>query len=106
MMPKLVRILYGGKFCGVQFGFEGYLNAPTIEGAIFGGIFSRFSWSTNGSPLSRSIVNNLGEKVAIDPCKDPGVRMKKQALPGDKSVSPSYQTRCLAQLIESRYSRL
>lgn len=92
--PYLVRIIYGGKFADTQaemFGFEGHLNAPTIERAIFGGNFGRFSWSTNGSLLSRSIVNEFGERVAIDPCQDPKVRMKveaaKQACPGEKRVS-------------------
>lgn len=92
--PNLVRVIYGGKFADTQaemFGFEGHLNAPTIERAIFGGNFGRFSWSTNGSPLSRSVVNEFGERVGVDPCKDPEVRMKveaaKQARPGDMRVS-------------------
>lgn len=95
-MPKLVRKIYGGKFCDVQaemFGFEGHLNAPTIERAIFGGNFGRFSWTTNGSPLSRSVVNEFGEKVGIDPCKDAEIRMKveaaKHARPGEMRVSRS-----------------
>jgi hypothetical protein len=93
--PNLVRVIYGGKFADTQaemFGFEGHLNAPTIERAIFGGNFGRFSWTTNGSTLSRSVVNELGERVGIDPCKDPEIRMKveaaKQARPGDMRVSP------------------
>lgn len=92
--PNLVRVIYGGKFADTQaemFGFEGHLNAPTIERSIFGGNFGRFSWSTNGSPLSRSIVNDDGERVGVDPYKDPEVRMKveaaKQARPGDMRVS-------------------
>src|SRR5438045_4171790 len=35
--PMLIRTVYSGKFVGVQaafFGFEGYLNAPTVERAI------------------------------------------------------------------------
>ncbi|KIL95921.1 hypothetical protein FAVG1_00659 [Fusarium avenaceum] len=91
--PNLVRVIYGGKFADTQaemFGFEGHLNAPTIERAIFGGNFGRFSWSTNGSPLSRSVVNEFGERVGVDPCKDPEVRMKveaaKQARPGDMRI--------------------
>jgi hypothetical protein len=94
MMPKLVRIIYGGKFSEVQaemFGFEGHLNAATIERALFGGNFGRFTWSTNGSPISRSNVNEFGEKIGIDPYMDPEVRMKvdsaKHARPGDKRVS-------------------
>lgn len=94
MMPKLVRKIYGGKFSEVQaemFGFEGHLNAPTIERAIFGGNFGRFSWSTNGSPLSRSVVNEFGEKLGVDPYKDPEIRMKveaaKHARPGEMRVS-------------------
>ncbi|RBR24596.1 uncharacterized protein FIESC28_02529 [Fusarium coffeatum] len=91
--PNLVRVIYGGKFADTQaemFGFEGHLNAPTIERAIFGGNFGRFSWTTNGSPLSRSVVNEFGERVGIDPCKDPEIRMKvetaKQARPGDVRI--------------------
>ncbi|KAJ4101004.1 hypothetical protein NW769_010663 [Fusarium oxysporum] len=91
--PNLVRVIYGGKFADTQaemFGFEGHLNAPTIERSIFGGNFGRFSWSTNGSPLSRSIVNDDGERVGVDPYKDPEVRMKveaaKQARPGDMRI--------------------
>ncbi|CAM1509921.1 Fc.00g002560.m01.CDS01 [Cosmosporella sp. VM-42] len=93
MTPKLVRVIYGGKFAETQaemFGFEGYLNAPTIERAIFGGNFGRFSWSPNGSPLSRSVVNEFGERVGIDPSKDPEIRIKveeaKRARPGDTRV--------------------
>lgn len=94
MTPTLVRIIYGGKFHTTQaemFGFEGHLNEPTIERAIFGGHFGRFNWSTNGSPLSRSVVNEFGERVGIDPCRDPEVRIKveeaKRARPGDMRVS-------------------
>lgn len=94
MTPKLVRIIYGGKFCETQaemFGFEGHLNAATIERCIFGGNFSRFTWSANGSPLSRSVINEHGERVGIDPYKDPEIRMKveaaKQAGPGQMRVS-------------------
>jgi hypothetical protein len=94
MTPNLVRVIYSDKFADTQaemFGFEGHLNAPTIERAIFGGNFGRFSWSTNGSPLSRNVVNEFGERLGIDPCKDPEVRMKveaaKHARPGDKRVS-------------------
>ncbi|KAJ4186295.1 hypothetical protein NW759_016951 [Fusarium solani] len=93
MTPNLVRVIYSGKFADTQaemFGFEGHLNAPTIERAIFGGNFGRFSWSTNGSPLSRNAVNEFGERLGIDPCKDPEVRMKveaaKHARPGDKRI--------------------
>ncbi|KAM5353869.1 hypothetical protein ACJ41O_000519 [Fusarium nematophilum] len=93
MTPNLVRVIYGGKFADTQaemFGFEGHLNAPTIERAIFGGNFGRFSWTTNGSPLSRTVINEFGERVGIDPTKDPEVRMKveaaKQARPGDKRI--------------------
>ncbi|KAH7160584.1 hypothetical protein B0J13DRAFT_494260 [Dactylonectria estremocensis] len=93
MTPQLVRIIYGGKFCDTQaemFGFEGHLNAATIERAIFGGNFSRFSWSANGSCLSRSFINEHGERVGFDPYKDPEIRMKvetaKQARPGDMRI--------------------
>jgi hypothetical protein len=92
--PNLVRVIYSGKFAATQaemFGFEGHLNAPTIERSIFGGAFGRFSWSTSGSLLSRSVINEFGERVGIDPCKDPEIRMKveaaKQARPGDMRVS-------------------
>ncbi|KAJ2978620.1 hypothetical protein NUW58_g7438 [Xylaria curta] len=87
--PDRVR----GKFTQVQaalFGFEGYLNAPAIERAIFGGDFGRFGWSVNGSPLSRFEVNEFGERIGIDPTKDPLVRMKveqaKRAEPGDMRI--------------------
>lgn len=93
MTPKLVRVIHGGKFADVQaemFGFEGHLNAATIERAIFGGNFGRFSWSTNGSTLSRSVINEFGERLGIDPFKDPQIRMKieaaKHARPGDMRV--------------------
>lgn len=94
LTPWLVRTIYSGKFYDTQaemFGFEGHLNAATIERALFGGNFGRFTWTTNGSPLSRSVINEYGERVAIDPCKDPEVRMKvehaKRARPGDMRVS-------------------
>jgi len=95
--PQLIRTVYGGKFHDVQaafFGFEGYLNASTVERAIFGGAFGRMSWSSNGSPLSLAMVNEHGEKVGVDPTKDPNVRIKvekaKTALPGEMRVSNHY----------------
>lgn len=94
MTPKLVRICYGGKMHDVQaalFGFEGYLNAATVERAIFGGNFKRMKYSRMGSPLCRSYVNEYGERVGMDPSKDPEVRRKiesaKHAKPGDMRVS-------------------
>lgn len=92
--PMLIRTVYGGKFVGVQaalFGFEGYLNAPTVERAIFGGAFGRIGWSANGSPLSRSYVNEFNEREGMDPTSDPDVRIKveqaKHAKPGEMRVS-------------------
>lgn len=112
MTPKLVRLFYGGKFAEVQaemFGFEGHLNAPTIERAIFGGNFGRFEWSANGSPLSRSFVNQFGERIGMDPSNDQEVRMKieaaKQARPGDMRVSSTHRGR-ERFLTCSRFSRL
>ncbi|KAG8353747.1 hypothetical protein FVEN_g8317 [Fusarium venenatum] len=91
--PNLVRVIYSGKFAATQaemFGFEGHLNAPTIERSIFGGAFGRLAWSTSGSLLSRSVINEFGERVGIDPCRDPEVRMKveraKQARPGEMRI--------------------
>ncbi|KAH8887306.1 hypothetical protein GQ53DRAFT_873055 [Thozetella sp. PMI_491] len=91
--PALIRRAYGGKFTDVQatfFGFEGYLNAPTVERAIFGGAFGRMGWSSNGSPLSLAKVNKFGEKYGIDPTQDPTVRMKveqaKKAQPGQMRI--------------------
>ncbi|KAI0198083.1 hypothetical protein F4808DRAFT_452187 [Astrocystis sublimbata] len=91
--PVLIRTQYGGKLRQVQaalFGFEGYVNAATIEHAIFGGNFGRIGWSTNSSPLSRFEVNEFGEKEGIDPTKDPKVCMKvdqaKKAGPKDMRV--------------------
>lgn len=70
MTPSLVRLMLGGKAGDVQaalFEFEGYLNAPTVERAIFGGNFDRLGWSSNGSSLSRSSVNKDGERLGTDP---------------------------------------
>ncbi|KAL2270975.1 hypothetical protein VTJ83DRAFT_346 [Remersonia thermophila] len=94
MTPNLVRICLGGKLVDVQaalFGFEGYINAPTVERAIFGGNFSRLGWSVNGSPLSRSYVNEFGERVAVDPTRDVAVRerverAKRAAAPGETRI--------------------
>ncbi|KAH8646112.1 hypothetical protein BX600DRAFT_533516 [Xylariales sp. PMI_506] len=93
MMPKLVRVLLGGKFTDVQaalFGVEGHLNCATIERTLFGGNFGRMSWSVNGSPLSRSVINEFGEREGIDPAKDPVVLQKiqaaKHARPGDMRI--------------------
>ncbi|KAK0708491.1 hypothetical protein B0H67DRAFT_590378 [Lasiosphaeris hirsuta] len=71
MIPNLIR--------AALFGFESYLNAPTVERAIFGGNFSRLGWSKAGSPLSRSYVNEYGERVGMDPTKDMEVRDKVEA---------------------------
>ncbi|KAK3360497.1 hypothetical protein B0T25DRAFT_578415 [Lasiosphaeria hispida] len=82
MTPNLIRVSLGGKLTSVQaalFGFEGYLNPPTVERAIFGGNFNRFSWSKAGSLLSRSYVNMHGERIGMDPTKDMEVREKVEA---------------------------
>ncbi|RYO94507.1 hypothetical protein DL764_007826 [Monosporascus ibericus] len=91
--PRLIRTTYGGKLTDVQaalFGFEGYINAPAVERSIFGGCFNRMGWSANGSPLSRSVVNEHGERFGVDPTKDPAVRelveRAKHAKPGDMRV--------------------
>ncbi|KAL1844356.1 hypothetical protein VTJ49DRAFT_35 [Mycothermus thermophilus] len=93
MTPNLVRLCLGGKLVDVQaalFGFEGYLNAPTVERAIFGGNFNRLGWSVNGSPLSRSYINEHGERVAVDPTRDVAVREKVERA---KRVTGPGQTR-------------
>ncbi|KAK0719313.1 hypothetical protein B0H67DRAFT_150126 [Lasiosphaeris hirsuta] len=82
MTPNLIRVSLGGKLTSVQaalFGFEGYLNAPTVERAIFGGNFNRLGWSKAGSPLSRSYVNEHGERMGMDPTKDIEVLDKVEA---------------------------
>lgn len=93
MTPKLVRVIYGGKFHDVQaalFGVEGYLNPPTVERAIFGGNFQRMGWSQAGSPLSRCAINKFGERVGVDPRSDPLVLEKieraKFAKPGELRI--------------------
>ncbi|KAK6499023.1 hypothetical protein TWF481_011593 [Arthrobotrys musiformis] len=92
--PKLIREAYGGMPTDIPpilFGVEGYLNNATIEKAIFGGSFGRFKWSTNGSPLCRSRVNQHGERVGVDPAlEDQSIRDKIEraiyALPGEMRV--------------------
>jgi hypothetical protein len=94
--PRLIRLAYGGKFINVQaalFGVEGYISAPTVERTIFGGAFGRMNWSTNSSPLCRSRINEHGERVGMDPTRDPMVKAKveraKLARPGEMRVSIS-----------------
>ncbi|KAF3105133.1 hypothetical protein TWF594_005718 [Orbilia oligospora] len=91
--PKLVKLAYGGKFSGQQaamFGVEGYISAATVERALFGGAFGRMSWSINTSPLSRSILNSHGERIGIDPTRDPQVLEKvkraRYAKPGEMRI--------------------
>jgi hypothetical protein len=98
--PRLIRLAYGGKFAYVQaalFGVEGYISAPTVERTIFGGAFGRMTWSTNGSPLCRSYVNEYGERVGMDPTRDPKVMAKigqaKLAKPGEMRVRISLMLR-------------
>lgn len=97
MSPRLLQIILKGKFWDTQaamFGFEGYLNLPTIERAIFGGAFNRLSWSTNGSPLSRHMKNEFGECIGLDPTDDIEVRnlveRAKSAKPGEQRVCRYY----------------
>lgn len=92
--PLLVRTALAGKIEDVQgafFGVEGYLNTTTVERLIFGGSFGRFKWSTNGSLLSRSRINEHKERVGIDPCVDVDTRKivdtAKVARPGEMRVS-------------------
>ncbi|KAK6358112.1 hypothetical protein TWF730_007467 [Orbilia blumenaviensis] len=91
--PKLVKLAYGGKFSGQQaalFGVEGYINAATVERAIFGGAFGRMSWSINASPLSKSILNEYGERIGVDPTTNPEihekVRKARYAKPGEMRI--------------------
>ncbi|KAH8895364.1 hypothetical protein GQ53DRAFT_855744 [Thozetella sp. PMI_491] len=91
--PRRIRSAYRRSFVGVQpalFGFEGYLDARTVERAISGAAFGRLTWSTNGSPLSRATVNVHGETIGVDPIQYPSVRAKveqaKMASPGQMRV--------------------
>lgn len=99
--PPLVRVTLGGKVRDIQgafYGVEGYLNPGTVERLMFGGNFGRFKWSTNGSLLSRSRVNEHKEKVGIDPCMDLDTRgkveMAKVARAGDMRVKDDFSLRC------------
>lgn len=86
--PSHIRNMLGGKIRNIQgalYGVEGYLNPATVERLIFGGNFGRFKWSTNGSPLSRSRINEHKEKVGIDPCVDIDTREKIRAARGAKT---------------------
>lgn len=77
--PTLIKSQYGAEFKGCAaalFGFEGYMSAATIERAIFGGNFNRLKWSTSGSPLSRSYVNNHCERYDKNLTSDPDVMQK------------------------------
>jgi len=92
--PLLIRLLLGGQFRSVEaalFGVEGYIDPATAERSIFGTARGRMGWSTNGSPLSRSYLNDKGELVGVDPLRDPTVAEKvdhaKVAMPGSKRVS-------------------
>lgn len=72
--PYLIRILYTGKLWATQpwfFGFEGYLDLPTIERHIFGANMGHLKWSTNGSPLSVHAPNEHGECEGQDPTTNP-----------------------------------
>lgn len=69
----LIRIIYGGKSVDSQaalFGFEGYLEAATVEKSIYGGVFGRMGWSENGSPLSRWHINSHNERIGVDPVRN------------------------------------
>jgi len=75
--PYLLQITYGGKFWSSEarlFGFEGYMDADTIEKHIFGYSLGRFSWSAAGSPLSRHVTNEYEERIGRDPTEDPRIR--------------------------------
>ncbi|KAF2453803.1 hypothetical protein BDY21DRAFT_387942 [Lineolata rhizophorae] len=77
--PKLLRVIYSGKFWLTQpwfFGFEGHMDIEGIERQIWGGRLQRLRWAPFGSPLSRHYRNELGECVGVDPCSDPNVRAK------------------------------
>lgn len=94
--PWLIRLHLGGKFRNVEaalFGVEGYMSPATAERTLFGCAYGRMSWSTSGSPLSRSYLNNHGELVGVDPLRDPlvmeKVQLAKVAMPGSKRVSIS-----------------
>lgn len=81
--PYLIRLIYGGKLWGAQawfFGFEGYLDLPTIESSIYGSYNGRLKWAASGSTLSRHEQNSDGECVGLDPTTDRAVRdMLEQA---------------------------
>ncbi|KAF8241489.1 hypothetical protein K440DRAFT_642222 [Wilcoxina mikolae CBS 423.85] len=80
--PYLLRVTYGGKFWSSEarlFGFEGYMDADTIEEHIFGYSLKRFSWSAAGSPLSRHITNEYEERIGRHPTEDPQIRRLVEA---------------------------
>lgn len=100
--PRLLRIVFGGKFHATQpwlFGFEGYLDIKTIEYLVFGAKEGRLKWSAWGSPLSRHYRNVHGECIGADPMKFDGiadrVRQAKDARPGESRVSG----RCTARIV-------
>jgi hypothetical protein len=91
--PMLIRRHLGGQFRSVEaalFGVEGYMTPATAERTIFGTARGRMAWSTNGSPLSRSYLNEKHERVGVDPLLDQNVREKvnlaKVAMPGAKRI--------------------
>lgn len=92
--PLMVRTVLAGKIQDIQgafYGVEGYLNPVTVERLIFGANFGRVKWSSHGSLLSRSEINEYNERVGIDPCGRADTRQKveaaKNAKPGDMRAS-------------------
>ncbi|KAK0747328.1 hypothetical protein B0T21DRAFT_354094 [Apiosordaria backusii] len=93
--PFIIRLLYGGKFWGVQpffFGFEGYMPISEIERKIWGADMGRLKWSWYASsPLAVHKIEEEGRYIVSE---DPTVveetrRMveeAKRAGPGDMRV--------------------
>ncbi|KAK4180188.1 putative 3-hydroxyisobutyrate dehydrogenase [Triangularia setosa] len=93
--PFIIRVLYGGKFWGVQpffFGFEGYMSVGEIERKIWGADMGRLKWSWYASsPLSVHKIEEEGRYIVSE---DPTVveetrrlvEEAKRAGPGDMRV--------------------
>ncbi|KAK0667897.1 putative 3-hydroxyisobutyrate dehydrogenase [Cercophora samala] len=93
--PFIIRILYGGKFWGVQpffFGFQGYMPIGEIERKIWGADMGRLKWSWYASsPLAVHKIEEEGRYiVSEDPTVVESTRRMveeaKNAGPGDMRV--------------------
>ena len=86
LAPYIIRLLYTGKIRGTQawfFGFESYIDIPTIELNIFGADMGHLKWSSN---TANEYGECIGQDLAINPDIAEKVKRAVNASMGEERI--------------------